>query len=59
MADAARFETYEREDGRWGWRLRHSNGDVLATDHGQGYENRNDCQRIGLKVCLGSFDVSW
>lgn len=30
-------EVYQRGDGLWGWRLRASNGQVVATDGGQGY----------------------
>ena len=28
---------YEREDGRWGWRLKADNGRIIATDGTQGY----------------------
>ena len=28
---------YEREDGRWGWRLKADNGRIIATDGAQGY----------------------
>jgi uncharacterized protein YegP (UPF0339 family) len=35
----SRFEVYEVEDGKWGWRLIARNGEILAT--GDGYKTRN------------------
>ncbi len=40
----ARFELYEDRGERWRWRLRHRNGNVVATG-GQGYVDRRDAQR--------------
>ena len=38
------LEFFTRTDGKWAWRLIASNGqDIVATDGGQGYENRDDC----------------
>lgn len=37
-----RVEIYQREDDRWAWRLVAANGQIIATDGGQGYENRQD-----------------
>lgn len=45
-----RLEVYRRSDGRWAWREVASNGEVIATDGGQGYENRCDAVEMGQKV---------
>lgn len=49
------FEVYRREDGKWAWRLRAANGEIIATDGGQGYENEGDCARIGASVVVGLY----
>lgn len=49
------FEVYRREDGKWAWRLRAANGEIIATDGGQGYENEGDCERIGKAVVVGLY----
>jgi len=51
------FETYRRADGRWGWRLTHRNGNVVAVDGSQGYERRIDAENIGWNVVSGCYDV--
>lgn len=35
----ATFELYEDHAGDWRWRLRHSNGNIIA-DSGQGYASK-------------------
>lgn len=47
------LEIYQRADGRWAWRLRAGNGRIIATDGGQGYENRADCARVADAVVSG------
>ena len=32
----ATFEVYEDAEGKWRWRLRHDNGNIIA-DSGEGY----------------------
>ncbi|MEF8851607.1 MAG: HVO_2922 family protein [Haloarculaceae archaeon] len=44
---SARFELYEDRGGKWRWRLRHRNGNIVA-DGGQGYSSRQKA-RQGLK----------
>ncbi len=46
-----------RDSERWRWRLRHVNGNILAT--GEGYTDRVEARRIGIAVCGGTytFDV--
>ncbi|TKX75982.1 DUF1508 domain-containing protein [Halorubrum sp. GN11_10-6_MGM] len=43
-ASKARFELFEDADGRPRWRLRHRNGNVIATS-GQGYSSRGKAQQ--------------
>jgi uncharacterized protein YegP (UPF0339 family) len=38
-----KIEIYKREDGKWAWRLKAANHEIIATDGGQGFENRDDC----------------
>jgi hypothetical protein len=58
MGDAT-LQIYKRGLFRktWGWRLLHHNGDILATDGGQGYENRKDAVDIGYRVVTGGYNV--
>lgn len=45
-----KLEIYRREDGKWAWRVRAGNGQIVANDGGQGYEKFDDAQRMALKV---------
>jgi len=45
---------YEREDGKWGWRLKVS-GRIVATDGNQGYENEADCREMADRIVGGEF----
>lgn len=40
----SRFELYEDAGGEWRWRLRHRNGNVVATS-GEGYTRRHNAQK--------------
>ncbi|MFC7139493.1 HVO_2922 family protein [Halosimplex aquaticum] len=40
----ARFEVFEDRGGKWRWRLRHRNGNVIA-DGGQGYSSRQKAEQ--------------
>ena len=37
---------YMRADGTWAWRLKADDGDIIATDGGQGYENEGDARQM-------------
>lgn len=50
-----KLEVYQRTDDRWAWRLVADNGQVIATDGGQGYENRGDCEVIAHAVVRGAY----
>ena len=45
-----KLEVYRREDGKWAWRVRAANGEVVATDGGQGYENQHDAHSMAIRV---------
>jgi uncharacterized protein YegP (UPF0339 family) len=45
-----KLEMYRREDGKWAWRVRATNGQIVATDGGQGYENMAVAQEMALKI---------
>jgi uncharacterized protein YegP (UPF0339 family) len=47
------LDVYKRNDGKWAWRLVAPNGQIIATDGGQGYENRKDAERMGKAVTRG------
>jgi uncharacterized protein len=47
-----RFELYREAGGHWRWRLRASNGEVIA-DSGEGYARREDCEH-GIKLVKGA-----
>ncbi|SKB71419.1 protein of unknown function [Arthrobacter sp. 31Cvi3.1E] len=53
----ARSVVYERRDdsGTWGWRLRADNGDIIATDGGQGYENEAEARAMVDKIIGGAY----
>lgn len=38
-----KFEIYKDGDGEWRWRLKASNGEIIA-DSGEGYKNKADCE---------------
>lgn len=46
---------YKRTDGKWAWRLEADNGQVIATDGGQGYNNENDARTMADKVIGGYY----
>ena len=49
------FEVFQRTDGKWAWRLKASNGYIVATDGGQGYNNRADADTGGRRVVNGEY----
>ncbi|GJE16628.1 YegP family protein [Methylobacterium marchantiae] len=51
-----RFELYRDSGGEWRWRLRVTNGNVIA-DSGEGYARREDCER-GIALVKGSAEAS-
>lgn len=51
----AKREVYERADGKWGWRLKADNGQVVATDGNQAYESLAACEKMADAVVGGKY----
>ncbi len=45
---------FTRTDGKWAWHLE-VNGNIVATDGGQGYENEDDARDMADRVIAGEF----
>jgi uncharacterized protein YegP (UPF0339 family) len=43
-------EVFKRTDGRWAWRLRAGNQAIIATDGGQGYENKAEAVSMADRI---------
>ena len=46
---------YKRADGKWAWQLKASNGAIVATDGGQGYENESDARTMADYIISGGY----
>ena len=51
----ARRVVVQRVDGRWGWELKADNGQVIAVDGNQGYENESDARAMADRIISGEF----
>ncbi len=49
-------EVYKRSDGKWAFRVKASNGQVVATDGSQGYEAKADARSTLQKLMAGDYD---
>lgn len=47
------LEVYKRTDGKFAWRLKAGNGEIIATDGGQGFENKFDAGASAVAVVAG------
>jgi uncharacterized protein YegP (UPF0339 family) len=45
-----KLEVYQREDGKWAWRVVAANHKIVASDANQGYENRNDAYDMARAI---------
>jgi uncharacterized protein YegP (UPF0339 family) len=45
----------ERKDGKWGWELKADNGQIIAVDGDQGYDNENDARSMADRIISGEF----
>ncbi len=50
-----KLEVYRHADGLYAWRFKASNGQIIATDGGQGYENWIDCANSGELATYARF----
>ncbi len=48
-------EIYKRSDGKFGFRVKASNGQVVATDGGQGYSGKSDARSTLEKLLNGEY----
>jgi uncharacterized protein YegP (UPF0339 family) len=46
---------YRRADGKWTWHLL-ANGDIIATDGGQGYESLTDARLMVERIIGGYYE---
>ncbi|WP_200531786.1 amphi-Trp domain-containing protein [Halorubrum sp. LN27] len=53
----ARFEVYRGRDGEWRWRLRHRNGNIIATG-GEGYTRKHNALKGLRSVMANSPDAA-
>lgn len=53
---AGKGEIYKRKDGKWAFRVKASNGEVVATDGGQGYEAKSSASSTLEKLLRGEYD---
>lgn len=53
---AGKGELYKRADGNWGFRVKASNGQQVASDGGQGYSNKADARSTLERLLKGEYD---
>lgn len=56
MHGRAFLEPVDRTDGRFDWRLRHENGEILCGSD-QGYETRSMAFTMGRRCVAGGYDL--
>ena len=49
-------EVYQRKDGNWAFRVKASNGQVVATDGGQGYNQKDSALSTRTKLMAGEYN---
>ncbi len=52
-----KLEIYEDASGDWRWRLKSSNGRIIATS-GEGYTRQRDCEEAQKKVVVTMRDAA-
>ena len=50
MSPPDHVQVFLRRDGNWAWRRVASNGQVIASDAGQGYRAKRDCLAMAAKL---------
>ncbi|HEV7757547.1 MAG TPA: DUF1508 domain-containing protein [Acidimicrobiales bacterium] len=53
---AGKGEIYKRNDDKWAFRIKASNGEIVATDGGQGYSAKSDAKSTLEKLMRGDYD---
>ena len=49
-------ELFLRGDGTWGFRIKASNGEIVASDGGPGYATKADARSTLERIMRGEFD---
>jgi uncharacterized protein YegP (UPF0339 family) len=49
---------FERSDGTWGWQLTSDNGNIIATDGNQGYEDEDYCRMMADSIIGGDYSTA-
>lgn len=49
-------EIYKRSDGKYAFRVKASNGQIVATDGAQGYEDKSDAKHTLEKLLTGAYN---
>lgn len=49
-------EVYKRADGKYAFRVKASNGEIVATDGSQGYNSASDAKATLEKLMRGDYD---
>jgi uncharacterized protein YegP (UPF0339 family) len=53
---AGKGEIYKRNDVKWAFRVKASNGETVATDGGQGYSAKSSARSTLEKLLRGDYD---
>ncbi len=53
---AGKGEIYKRHDGKWAFRVKASNGEIVATDGDQGYSAKSDAKSTLQKLLQGDYN---
>jgi uncharacterized protein YegP (UPF0339 family) len=53
---AGKGQVYRRADGKWAFRVKASNGEIVATDGGQGYSAKGDARSTLEKLLRGEYE---
>jgi uncharacterized protein YegP (UPF0339 family) len=57
MKPTLKVEIYKRWDGKYDWRAKAGNNEIVATSHLQGYENRQDAKDLTDQLFGGHYHV--
>ena len=53
---AGKGEVYQRSGGTWAFRVKASNGEIVATDGGQGYVRKDSARETLEKLMRGDYN---
>lgn len=49
------LDIFRRVDGKFGWQLKESGGEVIALGRNQGYDSSADCRAVARGVVTGRY----